>query len=340
MTRDKGTRTIFLATLGLVLLTACGCANFDWRRPLPWQSAKSEVKMPTKLVAVWNETVKYTAGQQAMRGFGGRIMFYDEQNADSVLVDGTLVVYGFDEANRAKSDAKPDRKFVFPAQLLEKHYSEAKLGASYSFWLPWDKVGGERKDIALIVRFQPQQGSVVVGPQTNNLLSGRTPVAKLDKQGIQERFAQFAASNNQQDPPAADQSVRPVAFDQQFGINRPAQAPGTRRAAMSTTTISLPPGYRGMKGGGTPSASRQAAPRIASSYGAVTNATTAAAGVPSKYLPQPAVAPPEARSAHAQLPARAQLSSPPQAGRNSWQQIPARQSLHSPNIPPRPTSRL
>ncbi len=334
MTPNDGSKRICLAILCLVVLVQSGCASYDWRPSLPWQADKTEIHKPNKLVAVWNETVKYTAGQPAMRGFGGRILFYGEETNDLIKVDGTLVVYGFDEAGRGASDAKPDRKFVFPAELLEKHYSEAKLGPSYSFWLPWDAVGGERKDIALIARFQPRKGSIVVSPQTNNLLSGRAPVAKLNKKGLPERFAQFTAGGHQ-DQSRLEGGVRPVAFDQQLGINRPGQASASGRPAMSTTTISLPAGYRGMRGGGMPQAGNQAARRAASTYDATT--AGAAAGVQRAHRQPPAAGPPRARSEHEQLPARAPLDSQPRGGRIPSMQLPARQPLNPPNSPPPPT---
>jgi hypothetical protein len=46
------------------------------------------------------------------------------------------------------------------------------MGASYSFWLPWDEAGGPKTEVGLICRFEPKGGAVVTGEQTHHLLPG------------------------------------------------------------------------------------------------------------------------------------------------------------------------
>ena len=44
---------------------------------MPWPFHKDDpVGKPDKVVAVWTDTVASTAGQPPIRGFGGRLMFY------------------------------------------------------------------------------------------------------------------------------------------------------------------------------------------------------------------------------------------------------------------------
>jgi hypothetical protein len=134
------------------------------------------------VVAVWTDTVKYGGGGPAIRGFGGRLMFYATEKGEPVKVDGTLVVYAFDETNRKPSNAKPDRKYVFTPEQLSDHYSKSKLGHSYSVWIPWDEALGQQVKISLIVRFIPEQkkdekpgGGVLVGEQCTQVLPGSKP---------------------------------------------------------------------------------------------------------------------------------------------------------------------
>jgi hypothetical protein len=121
---------------------------------------------------VWTDAVQQQAGQAPTRGFGGRLMFYEGKGDKPVKVDGTLVVYAFDETGRDPNNAKPDRKFVFPPEQIPSHYSKSQIGHSYSVWVPWDKVGGLRKEITLIVRFLPKEGAPVVGELVRQVLPG------------------------------------------------------------------------------------------------------------------------------------------------------------------------
>ena len=98
-------------------------------------------------------------GKTPQRGFGGRVMFYGKDGNDPILVDGQFVVYAFDETNREPTDNKPTRRYVFPPDQVAIRMSKSELGAGYSFWLPWDEVGGPQTNISLICRFEPKKGA-------------------------------------------------------------------------------------------------------------------------------------------------------------------------------------
>jgi hypothetical protein len=127
---------------------------------------------PVKMVGTWTDTVLTQAGQKPQRGFGGRILFYDKEDKKPILVDGQLVIYAFNEAGRDPADNKPTRRYVFPADQVPQHMSKSEMGASYSFWLPWDEAGGPKTEVSLICRFEPKGGAVVTGEQTRHILPG------------------------------------------------------------------------------------------------------------------------------------------------------------------------
>ncbi len=110
----------------------------------------------------WAETTMHQPGRPGVRGFGGRAMFFPERGDKPQKVEGSLTVYAFRENSDGTGSTKPDRKFVFTAEQLEKHYSPSKLGHSYSFWIPWSEVGGPEEQISLIARLEPKEGAVVV----------------------------------------------------------------------------------------------------------------------------------------------------------------------------------
>ncbi len=171
-----------LCLLLLAAATGCSMGKGDgWRftKALDIRRAmglkKDEIappQVPTRLVSTWTDTVLHRQGENAQRGFGGRLLFFNEEAEDSIRVEGQLVVYAYDNNGRAAHETHPTRRFVFPAEQFVRHESEAKAGASYSVWLPWDAVGGEQKNISLIARFEPKAGPLVVGEQTKHLLPG------------------------------------------------------------------------------------------------------------------------------------------------------------------------
>ncbi|MEZ6046155.1 MAG: hypothetical protein R3C11_11420 [Planctomycetaceae bacterium] len=171
-----------LPTLILLLLTtSCltGCASFhlaqamkfDLDKPFPWETDDDEIKVPARLVVVWKDTILNQRNKLGVRGFGGRIMFYDEQGTKPIKVAGNVAVYAFDNTGAA-ADATPDRKFIFKAEEMEKHYSKSALGHSYSFWVPWGEVGGEPRKISLLVRFEGESGAIIMSDASTQTLPG------------------------------------------------------------------------------------------------------------------------------------------------------------------------
>ncbi len=200
-----------LARLGLVavgLFTVSGCSplvqwlDFDMRKPIPWTTAHNEYQRgPVSVVAYWSETNVQSPQGQAIRGFGGRVMFVDPESGVPGLARGTLTVYAFDEYNRQPGDHRPTRKYVFEPQHLEKLRTDNEFGPSYNVWLPWDDVGGPEMTISLVARFQPEgEGPVSLGESSRSHLSGPKPLPhQLAKEppgggGIRQTSLEGAAS--------------------------------------------------------------------------------------------------------------------------------------------------
>lgn len=192
--------------------------------PLEWGANPDEPRsgLPERVVATWVDTVRNKPGQKAERGFGGRVYFYD-RGTDPITVDGRLVVYAFDEADRQPTDHQPTRRFIFPADRLTQHMSQSELGASYSLWLPWGSVEEPSTRVSLIARFEPTRGGgLVVSDQATQVLPGQGVAA-----------------------PDADREMivsQPPAGVRQVGFAEPAEKEVAleARKRLSTTTISLP----------------------------------------------------------------------------------------------------
>lgn len=167
----------------IVTVTASGCAgksnkwkfaSWDVKRAVGLKSEKPDPVTPHRMVATWTDTTLSTMGQKTQRGFGGKLMFFKRDSEDPVRVEGNLVVYAFDETDRPDHETQPTRRYVFPMDQFVLHESDSTLGPAYSFWLPWDEMGGQQRHISLIAKFQPKEGAVVVGEQTRHFLPGST----------------------------------------------------------------------------------------------------------------------------------------------------------------------
>lgn len=221
--------TRFTSLLTVLLLGLTGCAqmkvpgaeyfssvkeHFDLSDNIPWGEGDYKAGMPSRVVAVWVDTVMYTTGEVPVRGFGGRLMFYTPKGEKPIKVEGDLVVYAFDEVGRDPRHVAPDKKYVFTAEQLAGHYSKGELGHSYSVWLPWDQAGGSQREISLIVRFIPKGGTVIVGDPTRHILPGakieETQLAGKPAAGTPAPVA-AAAGATPMPVPAAMPAVAPVA---------------------------------------------------------------------------------------------------------------------------------
>jgi len=270
----------------------------------PWgDDDEPEEGIPVRLVGTWVDTVLNQAGKPSQRGFGGRVIFYGKDSEKPILVDGQLVVYAFDETNREPTDNRPTRRYVFPADQVARRMSVSELGPSYSFWLPWDEVGGPQTEISLVARFEPKDGPVVVGEQTRHVLPGRLTPSDMAAshqppklpEGVPSRPAlpQLATLAGGPSTPASSQ-VQQASYDGSLPIERP------RR--MTTTSISLPDHFGRRIGPVTaPTASAPPAPMPANVNGAAAPAPSVWTA-PAAYQPLSAGLPPKSPSPFAGRP--------------------------------------
>jgi hypothetical protein len=173
---DCDMRTRYL-TLLLATCLLAGCATLEIPKSLPFAKKdpwKGKHGDPVRVVVVWSDAVYNEAGKPPIRGFGGRLYFYDKNNK-TVPVEGQLVVYGYDDSCEGAPAKQPDRKFAFTAEQFSKHFTPSELGASYSIWVPWEPAGGFKKTVSLLPVFTSSSGNAVTGQQTVNSLPGKTP---------------------------------------------------------------------------------------------------------------------------------------------------------------------
>lgn len=225
---NRPRRTSSWATAALMILLPLGLGCTAWKIPesfsLPGSKPKFEV--PNRVTDLWTFSVLNQPGQPGVRGFGGRLMFFTNLEEKPVKVEGTLTVFAFDGQENDPARATPLRKFVFTAEKLTSHYSESKLGHSYSFWLPWDEVGGPEQQVILIARFESKGGQLLVGTPSRQTLAGLG-------RGADPQQASAASK-----PPGAKTSSNDV---HAVGHQEPVDDAGRRQ--ITAATINIPPNF-------------------------------------------------------------------------------------------------
>lgn len=225
-------KTIAAACL-LLVLTLCGCTTMDWSKGLDWDlpwSEDNKPQIPTRVVAMWTDTVMQQSGERGVRGFGGRLMFYAKGREQPVKVDGNMTVFAFADNGLNPTTTVPEKKFIFLPEQLKKYYSESELGHSYSIWLPWDEVGGMRRKISLVVKFESKEGASIISEPSLQRLPGMEP-------GPESQEAAAQNTRTQTNRLAAG-GIRRVAHEE--------PADTTKKLHIFTTeTISIPPSFIG-----------------------------------------------------------------------------------------------
>jgi hypothetical protein len=222
-------------------VTLSGCAKFDLRKNIPWgEGLDGRIEQPMRVEAVWVDTILTKPDQKPIRGFGGRLYFFGPNNSqESTKVEGTLVIYGFEETNRDPTNVVPDRKVVYPQKEFEALYSKSKLGHSYSVWVPWDEAGGTRKEITLLARFIPKKGAVIASEQIKVLLPGLDPqvdVRNVHSSQSGEPPKLYSQTNGNNVPGAVQQA----SFQQPVATDAAPSTPGSEsKSAISSYTIPL-----------------------------------------------------------------------------------------------------
>ena len=206
------------------LFGAClvGCQSLEVRDR--WFDSDDESEVPGEVLPIWTDTVLHQPGKPGVRGFGGRLYFYQEGKPDPVRVDGQLAVYVFDGEQVDPDRIAPLRKYVITPEQLKSHYGRSSLGHSYSVWIPWDQVGGETKTLSLVTRFDGSDGGTVLSKPATKMLPGIAG-EPLQSSGIQ--LAEYQAT----DAGVGTQVLTPGGLD-------------AGASDLATTSIDLPPSFQ------------------------------------------------------------------------------------------------
>lgn len=212
--------------MAMLSLTVSGCQFAPSLSSSGWSWSKKAPVVPDRILTVWSDSVLHQQGLPGVRGFGGRVYFYQAPSTDPIEIDGGVAVYVFDANQLDPKDQKPIRKYVFTADQLSEHMSKSSLGPSYSLWLPWDEVGGESRRLSLITRFEGREGGTVISDPSIKLLPGVPKSTDDQSPGYNSTAVSARMVGHQQHSREA--------------VVKPEQVLGGR----SVATIDLPPSFQ------------------------------------------------------------------------------------------------
>lgn len=215
------TATATGCALGLALLSA-GCSSVAPNTELTksWFRPEATYEVPEQMMVVWTDAVQSIPGQPPRRGCGGRLYFFDKKSRP-IPVNGTLVVYAFDDA-AASDGTQPQARYVFSPQQFTRSFAESELGASYNIWVPWDELGNPQKKLTLMTVYRDASGKIIKADPAFVVLPGKVELTERQKRGFYEP-----------DPvPGSRRGVAPVSYDS--GDSR------QPKRKLKTTTIHVP----------------------------------------------------------------------------------------------------
>lgn len=247
-------RSVPTCTTLLFLLAACGsllpagCTLLSSKAlSLPGKK-EPEFLTPRQMVPVWSDTVLHQPDEPATRGCGGRVIFYGQDKHKAIRVQGSLIVYAWDDS-KGSMERAPDRKYVFPAETLQTHYSASRLGHSYSFWIPWDEAGGPLQHLTLISRFVSNDGIELTSNPARVVLQGPSAASPFPDEAAEYEQAEQELQTGS--------GIRQAGYQQTAERKRgPGRIAGRQRQpGMQTSEIGLTRGFyeRNMQNAGNKS---------------------------------------------------------------------------------------
>jgi hypothetical protein len=185
------------AAVTLMLGAATGCKSVMEGpvNPAHWFHSTPQYDTPEQIMVVWIDAVQNVPGVKPRRGCGGRLYFFDKKSR-AIPVNGTLIVYAFDDAEQTDDMTQPQARYVFSPSKFTESLSQSDLGTSYNIWIPWDELGNPQKKLTLITVFKDATGRIVQADPAFVVLPGRVELTPRQKRGFYEPDAQSGQSRS------------------------------------------------------------------------------------------------------------------------------------------------
>ena len=227
-------KKLSFTSLLLTVAILAGCSTFkpklaDLNPLLNADKEKlEESELPARMAIMWKDAVIHGVGSTPTAGFGGRVFFYNTDD-EAVMAEGELTIYGYDDENKSTA---ANHKYVFRQEEFQNHYDDSGLGHSYGVWIPWQKMGGQRKSVSLIPVFKTADGRLIRGGQSLVVLPGTAPKEQLLAKTDITAWPASRRNNANQMPPSRSGVILASAESEIEG--------DSRTQNIKTATISVP----------------------------------------------------------------------------------------------------
>ena len=147
---------MMLASLAAVTAAGCSARNGISFDSLIGKKNRDHVPV-AKIIAVWEASRGRDMNGSPSRGMAGQISFYTPGDPSPVPVDGTVLIYVFDNVGSKSEQAKPIHKFRFSSGAWNRHLRESQLGPTYHVFIPYTQKVVHQVEVAIAVRFLPDK---------------------------------------------------------------------------------------------------------------------------------------------------------------------------------------
>jgi hypothetical protein len=214
------------------LLTGGGCTSLKTPSYFEWIEARNRVLTPTRITSYWKAYALKTEGSQPQRALGGRVMFYDDVDNQSIRVEGAVTFFVYDAAETDPDKAKPLIVYQFTPERVEQAYSKSELGHSYSFIIPFDDMDGPEMNVLIHPRIDTiEDGVRVIAQEPSRLyLPGRPTETSSETMQAEDTASPSATDENR---------VEQASFEE-----TPTSDSRYEPRTMNTETIDVSPGMR------------------------------------------------------------------------------------------------
>jgi hypothetical protein len=169
MTTLRPTLSLIIATT-ILALSGCATLHFPWDDKVPEASAKNPVM---QITCLWEPSEGRDPSGAPCRGFAGQILFLGNKGGMPVKVDGSVMVYVFDDQGASEEQAAPIHQYSFDFGAWNRHLRVGTLGPTYHVFIPYTRTGVHEAVCSLRLKLTNKDGSVIYSDPSEIPLQGK-----------------------------------------------------------------------------------------------------------------------------------------------------------------------
>lgn len=159
MKMKRKTNVLYGLLLIAVLLPGCSTIS-STNKSIKELLRKEPPKTPSRMVSFWQCYAQTNpGGGNALRGVGGRIIFYGAKNIkDPIKVNGELTIYLFDASDPIPEKSVPLKFAIFKKDAIPSFYRKDEMGIhGYDFFVPLDEIDNEEKEVQVLAIYKEEK---------------------------------------------------------------------------------------------------------------------------------------------------------------------------------------